>query len=59
MRTSPGRKMKKKIFQMQKGSIILAMIGTVFTLVGVCVDEWLVYDPIESGKGLALLYTIR
>ena len=50
-----GRKMKKKIFQMQKISIILAMIGTVFTLVGVCVDQWLVYDPIESGKGLALL----
>ena len=51
--------MKKKIFQMQKGSIILAMIGTVFTLVGVCVDQWLLYDPIESGKGLALLNTIR
>ena len=44
------------MFQMQKGSIILAMIGTVFTLVGVCVDQWLVYDPIESGKGLALLH---
>jgi len=35
---------------MQKGSIILALIGTVFTLVGVCVDQWLVYDPIKSGK---------
>ena len=42
------------IFQMQKGSIILALIGTVFTIVGVCVDQWLVYDPVKSGKGWAL-----
>ena len=40
---------------MQKGSIILALIGIIFTIVGVCVDEWLVYDPIKSGKGTASL----
>ena len=37
-------------YQMQRGSLIMGMIGTIFTLIGVCINQWLEYDPEKSGK---------